>query len=330
MATPLASGKTAKPTNTSIAAAAWGDQAQMVVYWQDSEGWIRVSYTTDAAGTSWTGGSQASRLFRAKQATPLAAISWGNCQHVRIYYLDDSNILQEQCWDGSWYSGALGNRKIQVDPRSKLTAACWSDEPQIRVYYQLTSGYIQEVSWQGGGWQNGATLQVDAALGTALAVAPFGFSDMAVLRLFYQGPDNHVHEQTWDTEIWKSGGESFEAIKGTAIGAISVTFGSKHSYVPLRLYFEKARDMDVEYCGGIVEMAYQAGANSSWSGPLLLSPSIPNTPFSVCAYGDQHIRFFFHPTTPGFETTCSHDLHEFRVDHYDPTSFTLGPALPTL
>ena len=127
-----------------------------------------------------------------------------------------------------------------------------------------------------------------------------------------------------------TGEVSLEAIKGTGIVAISVKWGSKHSDVPLRLYFEKARDMDKEYCGGIVEVTYTAGVKN-WSEPLLLSPSIPNTPLAACAYGDQYIRLFFHPTTPGFETTSSHDLHEFRIHHDDqPTSMELARVIPTM
>ncbi|KAF8453960.1 fungal fucose-specific lectin-domain-containing protein [Terfezia claveryi] len=180
--------------NTAIACLAIGD-VQRRVYFQDSEDYIRESHG------SWTGGTINNRLFHAKPNT-LAAISWGSEPRIRIYYVDNKNILQEHSWDGSsWYTGALGRSNIRVDYRSKLAACTWS---------AITCG----------------TTLPNAQLGSSLAAIQF----QKMVRIFYRTRDNTIHEHCWDGS-WLAGHTLGNG--GTAIGAIA------WSYDQIRVCYEQ-------------------------------------------------------------------------------------------
>jgi len=260
--------------NSSTAAVAFGS-VHLRVYFQDNEGYVRESQWDG----SWTGGSEKNRLFRAKQNTPLAAITWGSTPHIRVYYVDNNNILQEHCWDGQWANGSLGSKNIKVDYRSKIAACSWSATPQIRIYYQAPyDENIREGGWDGKKWEAETTL-VKAPLGTGLAVIAFG---NVHLRVYYQDQIRKVREHAWDGK-WASGATLGEATAGTAITATTWASGPE-----IRVYCEFSSGNGT----GICEMGY--GAGRGWSGPgQPLTTPLTGTSMSICSWGNIQIRFYY-------------------------------------
>lgn len=117
-----------------------------------------------------------------------------------MYYLDNDNIIQEFCWQGSgWALGSLGQSRIQADPSTKLAAIVWGG-PNIRLYYQKPNDpAIHEHCWGSSGWTAGSTLPA-ACLGSSLAAVYWD----GHIRVYYQAPDTQLREHCWDGS-WAAG-----------------------------------------------------------------------------------------------------------------------------
>lgn len=288
--------------NTAIACLAIGD-VHLRVYFQDSEDYIRESQ-----GGFWTGGTINNRLFQAKPNTPLAAISWGCEPRIRIYYVDNKNILQEHSWDGSsWYTGSLGRSNIKVDHRSKLAACTWSATPCVRLYCQLPGSLaINEVCWDGNGWKMGTTLP-NAQLGSSFAAVQFQKMGTQ-LRVYYQTRDNTIHEHCWDGS-WLAGHTFGKGPAGTAIGAIAWSGG-----LQIRVCYEQPNGN-----GGIIQQDYKPIDGWNRYEPMTITSTLPNTCLSLCCWGDIQIRYYYQ--------RVSNEIQEFC---WNPDSgLFIGAKIPT-
>ncbi|KAF8457851.1 fucose-specific lectin [Kalaharituber pfeilii] len=275
-------GSTDSRPYTAIATIAFGNEHRKL-YFQDNDGWVRELCWEG----NWTGDNTGSRLFKAKQNTPLAAIICGSSPtQIHVYYVDENDILQEYCCEMSyWFCGVLGKSNVKVSPNSKLGACTWNGYP--RVYYQQAgSTTLREYGWDGKGWFQGMAFKVDDAIdGSSIAaVAPRGG---AGVRVYYQSPDWWIREFCWDGQ-WVRGHVLAQAPSGSAIGA--VTWGSDPQ---IRVYFQAFR-------GGIVENVFSGG----WNSPRLITDAFPDTNLSVCSWGSIHIRIYYQKNPRTIQEYC--------------------------
>ncbi|KAF8457854.1 fucose-specific lectin [Kalaharituber pfeilii] len=252
------------------------------LYFQDNDGWVRELHWKG----NWTGGDPGSRLFKAKRNTPLAAVTCRSSPTIRVYYIDENDVLQEHCWDTShWICGPLGNSDIKVSPSSKLGACTLSGNPRL-YYQQAGSTTLREYCWDSKGWSQGTTFRVDDAIeGSSIAaVAPRG---EAGIRVYYQSSDWWICEYCWDGK-WVRGHVLAQAPIGSAIGA--VTWSSDPQ---IRVYFQAFR-------GGIVENSFSRG----WNTPRVITDAFPDTNLSICGWGSIHIRIYYQKNPRTVQEYC--------------------------
>lgn len=130
--------------------AAVNSTSHLRVYYQDTYGSIRESlYESD-----WAEGNGKNAIGKAKLGSPVAATS-NELNNIRVYTLNDSNILQEFAYDSGsgWYNGGLGSAKFQLAPYSRIAAVflAGTNDLQLRIYGQKHDNTIQEYMWEGGG-----------------------------------------------------------------------------------------------------------------------------------------------------------------------------------
>ncbi|KAF8459743.1 fucose-specific lectin [Kalaharituber pfeilii] len=89
---------TQAPGCTTIGAITWSSDPQIRVYFHDYNGGI----LENAYSGGW---NTPVKLTNALRDTYLSVCCWGSV-HIRIYYQEQPQKVQEYCWDNRWASGA--------------------------------------------------------------------------------------------------------------------------------------------------------------------------------------------------------------------------------
>ncbi|KZS89086.1 fucose-specific lectin [Sistotremastrum niveocremeum HHB9708] len=243
---------------TGIAAVQWihGAGLHIRVYHQHTDGGVYETALDPNPGQGW---HSTKKIFQARLRSPLAAVAFqtsGNAPQIRVYYLDDHNVIQEYAFNNGWAKGST-LPSSNVYPISSLAAVSWSDDPHIRVYYQQADNNIQEIAFDKG-WHNGSTLSAGFP-GTAITATTLG-DGASSLRVYYQEPDLKLHESAWGGG-WHD--RTLDTISSPAggIAAIGWTQSNGHH---LRVYSQSQQDQ-------ITELSYNGTTN--WVYP-------PFTPLS--------------------------------------------------
>ncbi|KAF8581582.1 hypothetical protein K439DRAFT_1618949 [Ramaria rubella] len=196
------------------------------MYFQHDDGYI-CKFCSDEAGNKWTKGTA---LFKAKLDTPLTSIAWmqGGTHQFCIYYLDNSNVIQEYCNDGNkWCQGSKITGE-SVYSSTSLAAETWQDGTEgtiIHVYYQHTDNKLPEVV-NGGGWKLGKTFSsTDPLVGTKLSV--FRTSEKASLHLFYQANDSYIHKTTSESG-WGDTDLKIKPLTNTSLASFQIPDNGIH------------------------------------------------------------------------------------------------------
>ncbi|KAH0603223.1 uncharacterized protein H6S33_008227 [Morchella sextelata] len=145
---------------TPIAAVAWGDLNVRLFCLDSGCRIFHCSFAGSILGSGrWT---MELVCVSVREDSPLAAIQWTdnqNVSHVRVYYIDRFDGIQELCWDNSRYRvGFLSRYRVLAAPGSSLAAT--RDGNSIRVFYQApgdeaticqhVSSHINPNSWSPG------------------------------------------------------------------------------------------------------------------------------------------------------------------------------------
>jgi len=263
------SARTDALPHTNITSVCWGT-VHIRNYWQANDGGIRETRWDG----SWAGGTSRDSIGTAKLTSPLASIQWNNGSQIRVYYLDNNNIIQERCWQGSgsWTTGALGQSRIQADPDSKIAATVWNG-PNIRIYYQKPNDpAIHEHCWGSSGWTAGSTLPA-ACTGSSLAAINWD----GHIRVYYQATDLQLREHCWDSGSWTVGAFKYSAPFGTPLAAVTWT-----SQPQIRVYWANNSNQ-------LVEGAWSGG----WNNSTVLTDIIPNSSLGAVCWDNVQIRIYF-------------------------------------
>ncbi|KIP01635.1 hypothetical protein PHLGIDRAFT_131171 [Phlebiopsis gigantea 11061_1 CR5-6] len=138
---------------TNIAAVHSPDAAQIMLFYQDNDGYIR--YRT-AKNLVWN--KYSVPLVKAALATGIGATAWNNLGEIRLYYQDGENVVREYRGnlDGKWSLTAF-NKKY-AHSIGNITAVSWSNgqATEIRLYIQDETNNITELCHSGNDWYIGA------------------------------------------------------------------------------------------------------------------------------------------------------------------------------
>ncbi|KAI5919574.1 fucose-specific lectin [Camillea tinctor] len=180
--------------DTALAAA--NDNANLRVYYQDSEGWIHEARFTP--GSDWSDGE---KIVQADLGSPIA-VAFQGLSKIRLYYLI-GDTLNEYAYDGKdWYQGSLSQFKFVVNPTTNLAARYVDGEP--RVFAQVADSSIYEYKHANQTWARGQDF--DAGLySTSIAATPTG-----KLSLFFQSTEGTIIEWDNDGTKWQKGEYQFQ------------------------------------------------------------------------------------------------------------------------
>ncbi|KAI0833668.1 fungal fucose-specific lectin-domain-containing protein [Trametes gibbosa] len=280
-------------------------------YYQDPRGGVLES--THLEG-QWTDGANRPPLWDAAPYTPLAAISWGEGAHIRVYYLDTEYKLQEACYDdGTWRQQNLNFQAA----RDSAIAACKYERGgglHIRVYYQEEGSHaIREVCYDrgagGAGWSAGfGSFALSSALsGTSLvAVAYEEPGDVLNLRVYYQAADLSVREHAYRNERWFAG--EFDGGKAPGHTPIGVLHGSRGG-VPSAL--------DVYWTNTERTIVHSVNKRGCWErAETVVGPVAPGVKFAAAQWaGGKHVRVYYQAADGSVREVCCDDGGEWYPGH---------------
>ncbi|KAI0206090.1 fucose-specific lectin [Astrocystis sublimbata] len=165
---------------TDVAITATGEY-ECKVYYQDTEGVVRESIHLVSGWKHTT-----TPTFKAKPASPLAAISFDSGNAVRVYCVSVDNLLEEYCYSSQqsgWYPGSLAKSRFRVAEASKVAAIYCVHEDNIRVFAQVLP---------------------TAQTGSSLAATRWDTTEDR-LRVYYLAPDSTVKEHCYEKSQWFAG-----------------------------------------------------------------------------------------------------------------------------
>ncbi|TFK60782.1 fucose-specific lectin [Pluteus cervinus] len=269
------------------------DPGVAAVTWQNDGLHIRVYFQKDDGGVyegAWDQGngwsSSNTKLVQAKSGTPLAAITFDPTQ-IRVYYIDESNVLQEYVYNNGWSKGST-LPSPNISPTTSLSAVTWgpSSSEQVRVYYQKQDNTVQEVVYSSG-WSLGNSFGDQANPGTGLgAILATDINNTPSLRVYWQAKDLTLNEYNWSGS-WSNRNLNWSPAPSSGIAAASWTDSSGNPFV--RVYYENS-------AGTIEEVGYNSP--SGW----VVGPGAPTstvvgsqTPISAIVWvngGDIEIRVY--------------------------------------
>ncbi|TFK71275.1 hypothetical protein BDN72DRAFT_958198 [Pluteus cervinus] len=225
------------------------------LYFQKDDGFIYEAlwYQT----TNWH--STYAKLFQPKPGSPLTAITFPPTQ-IHIYYLDNSNALQEYIYNHGWSNGAT-LPATDLSPSTSLAATTWTtaSSQEIRVYYQKQDNTIQELVYStSSGWSSGNSFTDQAYPGTGIGAFATNFNnDTLATRVFWQANDLTLNEYVYPG--WTRDTLQWSATPSGSISAAAWLDTSGNTRV--RLYFENS--------AGYVEEVSNNGP--SWA----VNPNVP-------------------------------------------------------
>jgi hypothetical protein len=252
------------------------------VYFQRVDGFIYEAAWDDATG--WNSGN--AKLFQAKTGTPLTAIIFAvNEPQIRLYYLDNTNTIQEFAFTGtSWVKGAT-LPGAAASARTSLAAVTWDSAPDIRLYYQLQDNTIQELAFTSNTWVVGGHFASTQTFpGSALTATLINPSPS--FRVYYQATDISLHELSWTGE-WSDGRLDVFPPAQAPLSAVS-WLDSSETEAFIRIYFPDS-------AGDFQELSFNSP--SGW----VIPPAVPingltgfTTPLSAVEWGSGpvNIRVF--------------------------------------
>jgi len=128
-------------SGSQLAVVANKDASQLMLFYQDTEGYI-VCRSATSTNLNW---GTPERICKAVAGSGLAAVAWNELNNIRVYYQDEDYGIQEYCgdFDGNWSTGST----VTTKPTALTTigAVSWWDTldyphgPQIRLYYHQAS-----------------------------------------------------------------------------------------------------------------------------------------------------------------------------------------------
>jgi len=269
-------------TPPAVAAIQWQNNGLHIrVYYQRVDGFIYEAAWDQNSG--WNAGN--TKLVQAKIGTPISAIVFAVTQpQIRLYYLDNANVVQEFVFSSGWSKGAT-LPSTSVSPITSLAAVTWGSGPEIRVYYQRQDSSIQEIAFSSG-WSLGNQFKNTAGYpGTSLSAVLSNGNPS--IRVYYQAQDLTLHELNW------SGGWSEGVIKVSpppAAGMVAVSWLDASGNNPsIRIYF-------ADNSGDVQELSYNT--STGWVTPPAIPTSVATSfriPIGAIAWGNGpvNIRVYF-------------------------------------
>lgn len=191
------------------------------VYYQDSDNYIKES-SWNSTAKSWYVSN--SNITKARAATPIAAAAIGpgdvnsnssggwatrafNSQQIYLYYLEDSNNINEIFTDSSssqWSSGTLTSENYTAANTSALAAVwhahatCMGCPNTLLLSYQNTKYQMQIVNGTQDGWVS-YPLNTDPISNTGLSINLHWSTEwMTAVTLYYQIADGSLVSHIWN------------------------------------------------------------------------------------------------------------------------------------
>ncbi|KAI9737778.1 MAG: hypothetical protein M1834_009146 [Cirrosporium novae-zelandiae] len=220
---------------------------------------------------------------------------WDDVVHIRLYYLNAHNYLQEHAYTSSTgrTPGALNALNTKVSPFSQIAVTSWGDR-NIYVFYQDDDLTIRELCGlvdRGGHshWRPGSRIVI-VAPGSFMGVVSWKRSTRTNLRLYYESENYTLRERCWDGP-WDSNAGYYKLnitpeapIAAIAWGSLGLE-GSGYGGFYMRIY-------TIDESGNVVEILWRYG----WVRPRIIAASIPNSKLAVvqrgCSDADLEIRVY--------------------------------------
>ncbi|KAI1392941.1 kinase-like domain-containing protein [Hypoxylon trugodes] len=264
--------------DTRIAAVGWSGERRL--YIQGTDGGIREA-ARKQYGSSWEGGRPEDKIAKGKLRTPIAATAWqqigGHRQPVvRVYFLDNNDLIQERSWNPvlGWTDGALSRHRIQAAPTSELAVTSWGDGNIILCYQDIDNSIRILHGWAPRSeWRRGSILRDEAAIGSPLAAINFEHLGHRGLRLYCKFEEAEFGELCWD-KVEDEGRENPDPYRGgysrTATPGSSITaVAFKQVDLEMFIYYSSPADGIIEnrYSGGWLGWDTRVG-NGTLTGPI--------------------------------------------------------------
>ncbi|KAK7054740.1 hypothetical protein VNI00_003203 [Paramarasmius palmivorus] len=186
---------------TSIAVVQSGRPGDMILFFQDSEGYIcrRTSHANLPNDDNW---EPVVRIQKAAKCTGIAATEWDYCDDVRVYFQDENFTIREYCRIQGFSDWILGDLSVScTKPVGDIAAISWfgsNGACEIRIYFQNEENDIVEYGrnsdpnlpqWQKGDFKYPALPNSDiVAYARRVTVDHY-------LIVMWAGPDQIVHQR---------------------------------------------------------------------------------------------------------------------------------------
>ncbi|KAK6523537.1 hypothetical protein TWF281_001518 [Arthrobotrys megalospora] len=151
-----------------LAATMW-DNLEVHLFYSDRSNNLRELCLYGAYGDRPTHGPLNNFNIHTNLSNSVSVISFhrDNAPNMRLYYRDDSEVLQEyvwgayghQKWEKGWTFGNTNSGRSSSEVKFINLAPWHRNSPSIRGYYEDADGYFVELRWEEGGWGAGSLRQ---------------------------------------------------------------------------------------------------------------------------------------------------------------------------
>ncbi|KAF7366834.1 Fucose-specific lectin FleA [Mycena sanguinolenta] len=142
------------------------------------------------------------RLCKAASTTPITATTWDDTRHIRLYFQDQSNEVQEYMgsFKGDWILGQFVFASTSI--LGSMAAISWPG-PSVRIYMQDgTNSLVQWCYSLDSGWTQGG-LDVTALPNAAVAAFRRTSSNDAFIHVYWMSHEGILHQKVFtDSRGW--------------------------------------------------------------------------------------------------------------------------------